>query len=67
MCWGLFFTEICRQIRKFLFEKFSEMSYYQLIENLKLLKNAASPLAGEPQITGACFRRQRRRKMFELI
>ncbi|MFZ5559240.1 MAG: hypothetical protein ACOZAL_00375 [Patescibacteria group bacterium] len=29
--------------------------------------NAASPLAGEPQITGACFRRLRRRKMFELI
>jgi len=32
-----------------------------------LIKNAASPLAGEPQITGACFRRLRRRKMFVLI
>jgi len=26
-----------------------------------LSKNTASPLAGEPQITGACFRRLRRR------
>ena len=32
-----------------------------------MLKNAASPLAGEPQITGAFLRRLRRRKMFELI
>ncbi|PIP17312.1 MAG: hypothetical protein COX44_00590 [Candidatus Portnoybacteria bacterium CG23_combo_of_CG06-09_8_20_14_all_37_13] len=36
-------------------------------KNLKLSKNAASPLAGKPQITGACFRRLRRRKMFELF
>jgi hypothetical protein len=33
----------------------------------QFLKNAASPLAGEPQITGVCLRRLRRRKMFELI
>ena len=33
----------------------------------QFLKNAASPLAGEPQITGAFPRRLRRRKMFELI
>ena len=36
-------------------------------KNLKLSKNAASPLAGEPQITRAFPRRLRRRKMFELI
>jgi len=33
----------------------------------QFLKNAASPLAGEPQITGACFRRRRRRNSFELF
>jgi len=33
----------------------------------QFLKNVASPLAGEPQITGAFPRRLRRRKMFELI
>ncbi len=36
----------------------------------QFLKNAASPLAGEPQITGACFRRLRRREdknKFELF